>query len=198
MIQTAIASLVLAASSAAANPTDGDLHFIAACISAGPIKGVETQKRGGPAGTRTIQITGEPDRQVSVLEGHRVMLATAQGQYFVNLKIERSAHDQAEADRDAIRRQMQAVASQGPNGSSQPLKRQQGGGVETLGLDQPTLDYGTLGFYTVFVPQADLVVTAYLLNQPPAKRDFASYADYERLRDQALNQIKACLPKAAD
>ena len=195
MIHTALASLVLAASSAAANPPNGDLQAIAACVSAGPIRGVETQKRGGPAGTRSIQVAGERERQVSVLEGYRVMLATAQGQYFVNLKIERSAHAHAEADRDAIRWQMQALAS-GAQAGSPPLKRQQGGGIETLGLDQPTLDAGTLGFYTFFAPQADLVVTAYLLNQPPAQRAFATYADYEGLREQALAQIKACLPKA--
>ena len=197
MNKTAMASLVLAASSATANPPNGDLQAITACVSAGPIKGVETQKRGGPAGTRSIQIPGEPDRQVSVLEGYRVMLATVQGQYFVNLKIERSAHDQAEADRDAIRRQMQAMAANEAAGS-QPLKRQQAGGIETVGLDKRSLDYGTLGFHTLFVPKADLVVTAYLLNQPADKRDFATYADYERLRDQALDQIKACLPKVAD
>jgi hypothetical protein len=197
MIHTTLASLLLAASSAVANPPSSDLQAIATCVSTGPIKGVETQRRGGPAGTRAIQVGGEPQRQVSVLDGYRVMLATMQGQYFVNLKIERSAHAEAEADRDTIRWQMQALASRAQAGSP-PLKRQQGAGIETLGLDQPTLDAGTLGFYTFFAPQADLVVTAYLLNQPPAKREFASYADYERLRDQALNQIKACLPKVAD
>lgn len=198
MIHILTAGVALAASGAAANPPSGDLQAIANCVSAGPIKGAETQKRGVGANSRSLQIPGEPDRRVSVLEGYRVMLATAQGEYFVNLKIERSSHDQAEADRDAIRRQMQVMGLQGPNGSSQPVKRQQAGSIETLGLDQPSLDFGTLGFYTLFVPQADLVVTAYLLNQPPAKRDFASYADYERLRDQALGQIKACLPKGSD
>lgn len=197
-----IARFVLAAASAAAaasanaNPTTGDLQAIAACVSGGPIRGVETRGRGGPAGSRAIQIAGEPDRQVSVLEGYRVMLATPGGQPFVNLKIERSAAAQAEADRDAIRRQMQVMSAQAPDGISQPLKRQQDGSIETLGMDKPSLAFGTLGFYTVFVPQADLVVTAYLLNQPAAKREFASHADYERLRDQALNQIRACLPQA--
>jgi hypothetical protein len=197
MIHTSLLSLTLAASGAAANPPDADLQAIASCVSAGAIKGVETHKRGGPAGSRAIQVSGEPDRRVSVLEGYRVMLATPQGKYFVNLKIERSAHDQAETDREAIRRQMQAMASRAPAGSP-PLKRQQGDGIETLGLDQPTLDSGSLGFYTLFVPQADLVVTAYLLNQPPAERAFATYADYERLRDQALVQIKGCLPRVAN
>lgn len=194
----ALAGLAMAGASMATHSAAIDLQPIVACVSAGPLKGVETQKRTGTPAMRAVSVTGEPDRQVSVLEGYRAMLATAQGKYFVNLKIERSAQDQAEADRDAIRRQMQALASQGPNGSSQPLKRQQGDGIETLGLDQPSLDFGTLGFYTLFVPQADLVVTAYLLNQPPAQRAFATYADYEALRDQALGQIKACLPKAVN
>ncbi len=192
----AFAGLALTVASVAAHSSAIDLQPIVACVSAGPFKGVEAQQRGGTDTTRTISLAGA-DHQISVLDGYRVMLASASGQYFVNLKIERSAADKAEADRDTIRRQMQAVASRGPEGSSQPLKSQQGAGIETLGLDQPSLDFGTLGFYTLFVPQADLVVTAYLLNQPQARRDFASYADYERLRDQALNQIKACLPKAA-
>lgn len=194
----AIAGLALAASGAAANPPSGDLQAIAGCVAAGPIQGVETQRRTGSAATRAISIPGRGEQQVSVVDGYRVMLATAPGQYFVNLKIERSAPDQAEADRDAIRQLVQALAAQAPVGTP-PLKRELGGGVETLGLDQPSLDRsGTLGFYTLFVPRADLVVTAYLLNQPPAQRAFASYADYERLRDQALGQIRGCLPKAAD
>lgn len=186
MITRILASLALAATSTAALSQGTDLQAIAGCISAGPIKGVETQRRTGAASTRSIGRPGEPERQVSVLEGYRVMLATAPGQYFVNLKIERSAHDKADEDRDIIRKQMQSFAASGAS-----LKQEQDGGVETLGLDEPSLDRsGTLGFYTFFVPRADLVVTAYLLNQ----RAFASYADYERLRDQALKQVKGCLP----
>jgi hypothetical protein len=191
MIRATLASLTLAASAAAAAQPATDLQAIAACVSAGPIKGVETVRRGGTATSRTLTLAGQPDRRVSVLDGYRVMLATAPGQYFVNLKIERSAPDQAEADRAAIREMVQALAAQAPAGSP-PLKREQGGGVETLGLDQPSLERsGTLGFYTFFAPRGDLVVTAYLLNPP---RAFATYADYERLRDQAIAQIKSCLP----
>lgn len=185
MITRILASLALAATSTAALSQGADLEAIAGCVSAGPIKGVETQRRAG-APTRSIGRPGEPARQVSVLDGYRVMLATAPGQHFVNLKIERSAHDKADEDRDIIRKQMQALAASGA-----ALKQEQAGGVETLGLDEPSLDRsGTLGFYTFFVPRADLVVTAYLLNQ----RAFTSYADYERLRDQALKQVKGCLP----
>lgn len=195
MITAAITSLLLAATATSAQSSTIDLQAIAGCVSAGPIKGVET-KRSIPATARSITVPGGTELQVSVLDGYRVLMATTQGQLFVNLKLERSAPGKAEADRDAIRLQMQGFASQAPAGSP-PLKREQGGGVETLGLDQPSLDGGgPLGFYTLFLPHADMVVTAYLLNQPPAQRDFATYADYERLRDQALAQVKACLPKA--
>lgn len=197
LITTTLASLVLAATAAAAQPTGADLPAIAACLSAGPLKGVETQRRTGTAATRTVNIPGEPERRVSVVDGLRVLLATAPGQLFVNLKLERSAPDQAEQDRAAIRQQMRNLARAAPTGSP-PLRELSDGGIETLGLNQPSLDSaGTLGFYTLFVPQADLVVTLYLLNQVPAQRAFASYADYERLRDQALEQVRACLPKAA-
>lgn len=196
MIQ-AFAGLALAVASVAAQSATIDLQPIVACVSAGPLKAVEAQKRTSTDATRAVSVAGGLERQVSVLEGYRVMLASASGQYFVNLKIERSAADKAEADRDAIRQQMQAFVAKAPAGSP-PMKHENSGGVETVGMDQSSLEVsGTMGLYTLFVPKADLVVTAYLLNQPPAKRDFATYADYERLRDQALEQVKACLPKAA-
>lgn len=188
-----IASTLLAVAAATTAPAADSLQPIVQCVVAGPLKGVDIQRRTDAGTTRTVALPGGgAQRQVSVLDGYRVMLATANGQYFVNLKIERSAPGQAEADRAVIREQMQALVRQGPAGAP-PLLQRDEGGVELLGLNQPSLDSGSLGFYTLFVPSADLVVTLYLLNQAPARREFKTYADYERLRDQALSQVRACL-----
>lgn len=174
-----------------------DLAAIAACVSAGPIKGVETQpRRGGPA-SRGITLADGREREVSVLDGYRVMLATAQGRYFVNLKLETSAPAQAAQDRSLIRQQMTEMATKAPQGAAS-LKIRQSGTIELLGLDQPDLDSrGPLGFYTLFETGSGVVATLYLLNQPPATRAFATMAEYEHLRDQALGQVMGCLPGSA-
>lgn len=140
---------------------------------------------------RTVETAAGP-RPVSMVDGWRLILATPQGLPFVNLKVERSAATFAARDRSAVTAQMQAFSDhRAPD--SPPMRTTLLPGAQLLEMHHPTLDRpGPIGFVTLFVPARDVIATAYLLNQEPAQRAFATYADYERLRDTVLLRLVAC------
>ena len=131
---------------------------------------------------------------VSLADGYRLMLQMpGHSVPFVNLKFEVSRPDVAEADRLAVRAQMLAMDERRPAGQAalQPAQRM---GVETLALHQRSLDAsGPLSWVTMLAPARHVIATAYILNAQPGQRAFATFAEYETLRDEALELIHRCL-----
>ncbi len=130
---------------------------------------------------------------MSMRDGYRVILATAQGKPFVNLKVELSADASAIADREAVEGQMQAFSSRRTHDQKE-LQRTSKSGVEVLSLHQPNLERrGPLSFYSMFVPSRSIIATMYVLNQEPGGRAFSTYSEFEVLRDEAANLVQKCL-----
>jgi hypothetical protein len=131
---------------------------------------------------------------VSLADGYRLMLQMpGHSVPFVNLKFEASRPEMAEADRLAVRAQLLAMDERRPAGQAplQPIQRM---GVETLGLHQSSLDAsGPLSWVTMMVPARHVIATAYILNAQPGQRAFATFAEYESLRDEALELVHRCL-----
>ena len=185
------ALLVTAATSFAQRGSD-PLAPIVSCIRDGKFRVLEQGRLPATVTSRLVQTSAGP-KPVSMTDGYRVILATSQGRPFVNLKIELSVPNSAAADRDAVLSQMQAFSSN-RSADQKELQRTLAAGVEVLALHQPSLERGgPLSFYSMFVPEKFIIATLYILNQEPEGRAFATYGEYEALRDEAANHVQACI-----
>jgi hypothetical protein len=202
-----VAGLALAAVRAAADipatapdaaaPPDPFADVTACLRQTQPLQVIEAGRLPEPGRlcARTVE-TATGMRPVSLVDGWRLIFATPQGLPFVNLKVERSAAAHAVRDRSNVAAQMQAFSDRRAPGSP-PMRTTLLPGAHLLALHHPTLDGpGPIGFVTLFVPSRDTIVTAYLLNQEPGQRAFATYAEYERLRDTVLLRLVDCTAPA--
>ncbi len=185
-------ALAMVCSGAVAERAADPLAATIQCISSGRLKTLESSRLPESATSRSVA-TLEGERSVSLADGYKLILATPQGLPFVNLKVELSRPDSADADRSAIRQQMQAFASRRPP-TAKDLARSNVRGLEVLALHQPDLSRGgPVSFITAFAESRSLVATLYVLNQEPAKRAFATYEQYESVRDEAIEHIFGCI-----
>ena len=183
-----VASTMPAAAQRSADP----LAPIVRCIEAGKFRVLEQGRLPASVTSRAVE-TLEGAKTVTTVDGYRVILATAQGLPFVNLKVEQSATAAAAADRDAVAGQMKALSSRRAPGHGD-LQRTSGRDGDVLALHQPSLEAGgPLSLYSIFVPSKAVIATAYVLNQAPGKRAFATYGEYEALRDEAMTLVQRCV-----
>lgn len=189
-----IGALVAGASSSMAQREADSLAPMVQCLRSGKLAAKEVNRLPEAVKARSVE-TLSGSRAVSTVDGYRVILTTAQGKPFINLKIEQSAAAQAASDRDAVVAQMEAFSSQ-RTPDQQPLSRRVLGDVEVLALHQPSLDRkGPLSFYSMFVPTKSMIATLYVLNQDGSDRAFSTFSDYEQLRDEAADWVRGCLAK---
>lgn len=191
----ALCAALLATSTASMAERESDpLAPIVRCVHSGRFKVLEQARLPATVTSRTVE-TLSGDKLVTVSDGYRVILATSQGKPFVNLKVELSYANSASADREAVEAQMQAFSSR-RSPDQKELQRTTTAGVEVLALHQPTLEpRGPLSLYSMFVPASSVIATLYVLNQEPEGRAFSTYSEYEILRDEAVNLVRACLAR---
>jgi hypothetical protein len=136
--------------------------------------------------------TSRGQKRVSVADGYRMILAYPNTDPFVNLKIELSVDGQYAADKQTVLEQMQNMSATS-RGVAVNLERSVAGGVDIAALNNPGLEGAALSFYTFFDDAKEVIVTAYVLNQLPARRAFQTVAEYQRLRDKFVSEFAACL-----
>ncbi|MGV8868362.1 MAG: hypothetical protein ACOH2S_15665 [Janthinobacterium svalbardensis] len=171
---------------------------MAQCINRSEFQFRQQDRLPAHVTTRSVKLaTGEG--QVSVADGYRLMLFHKGSLPFVNLKIERSADGQFAADHDTILAQMQQMSANSKPPQLVPLERETRQGVEVLALNNPnsTRSSGVISLYTLLHAASGTVATAYLLNQPPDKREFTTDAQYQALRDQFLAALLNCMADPA-
>lgn len=187
----ALTALAAASASSWSQRATDPLAPVMRCIAAGKFGVLEQGRLPASATSRTVE-TAAGNKTVSLADGYRVILATSQGQPFVNLKVELSSAADAAADRATVEAQMALFASR-RSGDQQALQRAVDGEVELLSLHQSDLERGgPISFYSLFVPSKALIASLYVLNQPPGQRAFSTYADYEVLRDEAVKLVQGC------
>ena len=194
----AIPILVTALAAQAQERTADPLGPLAQCINRSQFQFRQQDRLPAHVTTRSVKLaTGEG--QVSVADGYRLMLFRKGSLPFVNLKIERSAEGRFAADRDTIVAQMQQMSASSKPPHLVPLETDTRQGVEVLGLNNPkiTQSSGVISLYTLLHAASGTVATAYLLNQPADKREFATDAQYHALRDQFLAALAACMADTA-
>ena len=194
----AIPALLAALGVQAQERTADPLAPLAQCINRSEFQFKTQDRLPASATTRVVKLAAG-ERRVSTADGYRLMLFRKSSLPFVNLKIERGAEGQFAADRETIVAQMQQMSANSRPPQLVPLETDARQGVEVLGLNNPnsTQSSGVISLYTLLHAASGTVATAYLLNQPTDKREFATDAQYQALRDQFLASLVSCLADPA-
>ena len=165
-----------------------------------------------------FQSLTEPVRKetVSVQDGYRAMYLFPGSQYFANVKVERSAAGQFEADRDvieralrhecqrklinveefvaqkpAVREKLESIRM--PGRPYLEVEQGEAHGIEYLACTENAIGLisSTISQVQLFIPAKRITVTAYLLKQQ--KMHFTTIQQFRELRDAFINSYAAFL-----
>jgi hypothetical protein len=155
--------------------------------------------------------TAEGLKSVSLADGYRVMLAYPGTEYFANLKIEMSEQSRFGDDKSAVRHSMDYLARQTSKEArvQVPVEHSNYRTLELFGYTFPTVDFcipnnppalgcGPISIYVIFKDSTRTIITAYLLNQRPNQRRFATFDEYVTLRDRFLDSYASCVSKVGE
>jgi hypothetical protein len=174
------------------------------CKAEGGMKAREIDRL--PAKTdRFREVTTEKGKQkVSLLDGYRVMFAFPDlPYYFANVKIEESAADSYEQDKQIIIDQLKYFTTVKEATAMIFSDKTSLNGFDHYGLDRDKIDVGgVIGTHVLFYDSDYLVVTINFLNQSKAvflnNRRFETIEEYGEIRDKFLNSYSQCLKTVAD
>lgn len=189
-----LAGLFAAQSAAAADKMDG----LAACVNAAQYK-LEDLKRW-PSGVkyRTVETAGGAAR-VSVQDGMRVLVFAGASVPAANLKIEQSSAEEFDADRKAIRAQMELIASRyAGNDKPKGVESEESAGIEILTLESPTYSPKyPVGMYTLLYPAGKTIATIYMFGQPLEEgAAYRNMQEFQAYRARFLAAVGACMQKS--
>ena len=165
-----------------------------------------------------FQSLTEPVRKetVSVQDGYRAMYLFPGSQYFANVKVERSAAGQFEADRDvmdrelrhecqrklinveefvaqkpAVREKLESIRM--PGRPYLEVEQGEAHGIEYMACTENAIGLisSTISQVQLFIPAKRITVTAYLLKQQ--KMHFTTIQQFRELRDAFINSYTAFL-----
>ena len=165
-----------------------------------------------------FQSLTEPFRKetVSVQDGYRAMYLFPGSQYFANVKVERSAAGQFEADRDvieralrhecqrklinveefvaqkpAVREKLESIRM--PGRPYLEVEQGEAHGIEYMACTENAIGLisSTISQVQLFIPAKRITVTAYLLKQQ--KMHFTTIQQFRELRDAFINSYTAFL-----
>lgn len=181
------------------------LQPYAKCKTAVPdLKIRETTRRPAKAEPFREVEFNKVTHKVSVIDGYRVMFAFPDLPYFfTNVKIEQSAPDSFEQDKQILIDQLKFYTT---TKEATPMifsDKVLLNGFEHYGLDRGKIDVGgQVGSHVLFYGPKQLVVTIYFLNQSKAvfgnNRRFDTIEQYRELRDKFLSSYSECLKTVAD
>lgn len=138
------------------------LRTLLACPLGDGLK-VTSVDRVNAGTTRRMVNTTAGKAAVSVADGYRIMLATAQGERFAKLMLEQSAPGQLDADRATIFAQLKSFSSR-YGASARFLKTDNQHGVEEIYFDFSDVgEQAPSGITTLIAPDRNIVATVYLL-----------------------------------
>ena len=180
--------LALLASGAAAD--DAVLAPYIRCDGfAGGVRAVTLDRRPADAPHwRTVELLGKSER-VSVVDGYRVMYSYARTLPFARLNAELSDRASYDADKRTITEYFAGIAQADDNAA---LGASSAGGFAIQSLTKRALGGTTLGITQLLSDVDGVIVTIYFLNQVPELRQFESYDEFVRLRDEFVRGYADC------
>lgn len=174
-----------------------------ACKVRDGLKIREVSRRTSKEPFREVEIANNK-LKVSVLDGYRVMFAYPDlPYYYANVKIEQSAPDSYEKDKEILINQLKYLAATTTTTKMIFSDKVALNGFDHYGVDRDKIDVGgQVGIHVLFYDPKHLVITFYFLNQSTAvfanNRRFESIKEYQELRNNFLNSYTECLKKVAD
>lgn len=187
-------TLLLISPATVAQERDGDpLQGLTHCFDRGEFRAQGTYRLSPSVVSRQVD-TAAGAMYVSVADGYRMMIYRKSTSPLVNLMIERSMPGQFGVDRDAILKQMAALAA----GSAPPeqLRVEQStvNGIEIAAIHKPAMDTaGVISIIALFDAATGTIATAQVLNQLGPAREFSSEADFATLRGHFVGALTACM-----
>ena len=170
------------------------LKFYTECRFSDGLRIVEVDRLPSDVRSRSVK-TASGDKSISMIDGYRIMLAYPDTDYFINLKVEKSAPMRYIQDKKHIIESFEFMSAQS---KMSPLVRYKKSGYEIYGLNRMTIQQGgVISIYTLFRDDQETILTAYLLNQDPNRRKFQSFEEYCFLRDRFLSDYLFCIDFAS-
>jgi hypothetical protein len=156
---------------------------------AGGVRAVTLDRRPADAPRwRTVELLGKGER-VSVVDGYRVMYSYPRTLPFARLSVERSDAGSYAADKRTLTGYFAAIAHADDNTA---LSAFSAGGFAVQSLTKKALGGTTLGITQLLSDADGVIVTIYFLNQVPELRQFGSYEEFVRLRDEFVRGYAEC------
>ena len=135
--------------------------------------------------------TDAGEKEVSRVEGYRILYKNKKKAPFVNLKVERSDGKSYGQDTLTILDNFRYMAAHGKNMESTDLIVLKYNGYAIYGISRNSLDEGsTLGSFVTFAGDG-LVVYFYFNNLPPQDRSFGTVDEYRSQRNAFLGSYTA-------
>lgn len=159
----------------------------------------ETKDRlAATARSRTVKTSSGP-KEVSTADGYRLMIYRKSSSPLVNLKLERSAEGRFANDRLLIIDQMKELAAGTKPPYQASLETSMKNGIEVLAVNNTDIEHvsGVISLYSLLDAANGNVATAYVLNQRPEVREFATNAEYAGLRDRFIRLLSDCMASSA-
>jgi hypothetical protein len=135
-------------------------------------------------------VSGRKD--VSILDGYRILFSYPGTDIFANVKFEMLQPLRYLSDKKSIIEGMEFLASSAKS-VKDPLEHGEYLEYEVYALNNRTISgSGPISMYTLFNDTESLVVTVYFINQKAERRKFQSYEEYQGLRDRFLDELMSC------
>lgn len=164
---------------------------MAACMAEGQYRVDGVQRMQAQRRFRTVD-TAEGKALVGAVDGYRMQVHGDGKAPAANLKFEASHEQGFDADRKAIRAQMDQMAATVKGIGPQTVQVQEHDGIETWTLENPELrPKQGAGMYTMLRPANKLIATLYLFNQS----EVGSADEFQSYRNQLLAQVRSCMAR---
>jgi hypothetical protein len=157
---------------------------------AGGVRAITLDRRPADAPRwRALELPGKSER-VSVADGYRVMYSYPRTLPFARLNAERSDPASYEADKRTVTKYFAGMAQGDDNAALSGLSA---GGFAIQSLTKKVLGGTTLGITQLLSDADGVIVTIYFLNQVPELRQFETYEQFVRLRDEFVRGYAECV-----
>ena len=137
--------------------------------------------------------TSNGEKQISLADGYRVMVAYPKTDFFANIKAEKSNPTKYTTDKETAIEALKFAATTSKELESQEPVKVSYNGFEGYAINRKSIVGNTLGITILFLDPDQHIVTIYFLNQSPKKRKFQTIEEWRTLRDNFLDRYSACV-----
>ncbi len=195
--QQVLALTLLAATASAALPmgataADDTLHAYESCHFDDGLQVVKVDHLPPGVQQRSVDTRNGP-RPIRMLDGRRIMLAYARGEFVANVKPELLPADVWGLQKQTLLDELAYLLAEDHGNVPAAGIAEQMQGLEVHGFDRASLTGNVLGFYLLFDNTRHIATSVYLLNQSPLTRSFQTIEQYRELRTRVLTGYAACV-----